>query len=147
MKSAMGRLTLVITLLLAASCATGPRLVRPGNQVRVTTTAGDTMVGKMVVAMEDTLVLAREGIGVVVLPPDTIRTLEVDRSTSRRWTRLLACFFAGTSFATTTQKIAEYGWSSDLALDVLAFGSLGWQCVDTRPKWRPGKVEADGDDE
>lgn len=128
-------------LLVASACASGPRPARPGNPLRVTTVAGDTITGEMVVVRADTLILAREGIGVEALPLGTIRTVEVDRSRVRAWSRPVYCFVGGVGVAATAYEIAEYGWNLDLVPSVLMFGLSGWDCIDTRPDWKPGRFE------
>lgn len=130
-------------LLLASACASGPRPARPGNPLRVTTLAGDTVTGEMVVVRADTLVLAREGIGVKALPLGEIRTLEVDRSRVRSWARPVNCFVGGVGIAATAYEVSEYGWSSSLIPGMTGFGFSLWECLDTRPEWRPARIDED----
>lgn len=125
---------------LAASCASSPWRVRPGDPVRVTTVEGDTLVGEMVVQRADTLVFAREGVGAESVPRVAVRSVEVDRSRVRPWSRPVACLLAGTGVGVTVREVSRRGWEPDIGVGLVVIGMNGWTCLDPRPDWKPATI-------
>lgn len=123
----------------AGACATAPHTIRTGDLVRVTTDR-DTVVGRMVAVRSDTLFQERATGGGDATPLVSIRSVEVDRASEKPWARPLDCLVAGTGLALTAHEVAEYGMEKEMVPQVLVFGWSGWNCVDSRPHWRPARI-------
>lgn len=135
----------VMAVFAAGGCATTPHPVRTGDLVRVTTER-DTVVGRMIVVRADTLFLERAERGFGALSVASIRSVQVDRASEKPWARPVHCLIAGTGLALTAYELAEYGADAEMIPIALVYVYGGWNCVDTRPHWRPAKIEGLEDD-
>ena len=130
-------------LLIMCACALGPRTVEPGHRVRVERVEGDTVVGSVLEANADSLIVSRSAAEVVGMSTGSVRSVEVDLRSARPWHRPVQCAFAGLFAIGTGMGASDEG----LSPRVVVLGILGalhaWECVDGRSEWRRARVESE----
>lgn len=124
------------------ACATTPPVIRPGNVLRVTTTQGDTLYGGLIAVRPETLVLRGVEQDSTRVSRSAIEQVDVDRTRRHWWSGTVAtCAVAASGIAMTSWDAWANGWSWRLAPTSFLYAMLGWDCLDTRPRWIPARIE------
>lgn len=130
-------------VLLSYACAHTPRTVEPGHRVRVERVEGDTLVGSVVEAGADSLIVRRPADELVRMSSESVRSIEVDVLSVHPWHRPMYCAMAGIFAVGTGLGASSEGWSLRVAVQGILAGLAAWDCADGRPEWRTGRLGKD----
>jgi hypothetical protein len=108
----------------------------------VTTTQGDTLYGGLIAVRPETLVLSGVEQDSTRVARSVIERVDVDRTRRHWWSGTVAtCAMAASGIAMTSRDAWAHGWSWRLVPTSVVYAILGWDCLDTRPRWILARIE------
>ena len=127
-------------LVSCTACASGPTTVRPGHNVRIQNAVGDTLIGSVLQAKTDTVIVSGALGDTLHVPNASIRVIEVDTHDHRPWVKPVACVTGGLAVVLLGVDLAQWVFEWRDIFRPLIAGHMVWLCLDQGPDWKEGRI-------